>query len=105
MWGLGRERVLPAVMGTTGKNGVPRAASGVQSLLGLVAILLTWGLHWDPTGQLFFWGGTTGGFGILLLLAATSIAVVKYFLGAPDGETVWRRLVAPGVSAVLLVVM
>ena len=105
MWALGRERVLPAVMGTTGNNGVPRVASGVQSLLGAVAILLALGLHWDPVGQLFFWGGTTGGFGILLLLAATSAAVVRYFVGAPDNETVWRRLVAPGVSTVLLVVM
>jgi amino acid transporter len=105
MWALGRERVLPAVMGTTGKNGVPRAASAVQSLLGVTAIGLTLGLHWDPTGQLFFWGGTTGGFGILLLLGATSVGVVRYFHKAPDGETVWRRLVAPGASAVLLVVM
>ena len=46
--------------------------------------------------RLFFWGGTTGGVGILLLLAATSAAVVRFFHGAPDGETLWRRLIAPG---------
>ncbi len=105
MWALGRERVLPAVMGTTGSNGVPRAASAVQSVLGAVAILLALALHWDPVGQLFFWGGTTGGFGILLLLAATSAAVVKYFAGMPQEETLWRRLVAPAASTLLLAVM
>ncbi len=105
MWALGRERVLPAVMGTTGKNGVPKAASGIQSLLGAVAIGLALALHWDPIAQLFFWGGTTGGFGILLLLAATSASVVKYFARMPGDETVWRRLVAPSVSTALLVIM
>jgi amino acid transporter len=105
MWALGRERVLPSVMGTTGPNGVPRAASGVQSLLGAVAITLAVVLGWNPMNQLFFWGGTTGGFGILLLLAATSAAVVKFFLGRPDGETVWVRVVAPSVSTILLAVM
>jgi amino acid transporter len=105
MWALGRERVLPAVMGTTGKNGVPRAASVVQSLLGAAAIALTVALHWDPVSQLFFWGGTTGGFGILLLLAATSAAVVGYFARTLSDETVWRRIVAPGVATVLLVGM
>ncbi|NUP46324.1 MAG: APC family permease [Catenulispora sp.] len=105
MWALGRERVLPAVMGTTGPNGVPRAASGIQSLLGAVAITLTLALHWDPVNQLFFWGGTTGGVGILLLLATTSAAVVAYFARTANTETLWRRLIAPGVSTVLLVVM
>jgi amino acid transporter len=105
MWALGRERVLPAAMGITGNNGVPRAASGVQSLLGAIAIGLALALHWDPVGQLFFWGGTTGGFGILLLLAATSAAVVKYFVTTPNQENIWRRLVAPVVSTVLLILM
>jgi amino acid transporter len=105
MWALGRERVLPSIMGTTGPNGVPRAASAVQSLLGAVAITLTLLLGWDPMNNLFFWGGTTGGFGILLLLAATSAAVVKFFAGRPDGETVWRRIIAPGISTLLLAIM
>lgn len=105
MWALGRERVLPAVMGTTGSTGAPRAASIVQSLLGAAAILMALGLHWDPVGQLFFWGGTTGGVGILLLLTATSAAVVRYFWTLPAGEPVWRRLVAPTAATVLLAVM
>ncbi|NUP47883.1 MAG: APC family permease [Catenulispora sp.] len=105
MWALGRERVLPSVMGTTASNGVPRAASITQSVLGAVAILLALTFHWDPMGQLFFWGGTTGGFGVLLLLMTTSAAVVRYFFKRPDGENVWRRMVAPSVSVVVLAVI
>ena len=105
MWAVGRERVLPTVIGTTGSTGAPQAASLMQSLLGAVAILLTMGLHWDPVGQLFFWGGTTGGVGILLLLTATSAAVVRFFWTRPGEETVWRRLVAPAAATVLLAAM
>lgn len=106
MWSLGQERVLfPAAVGTSAANGVPRAASAVQSLIGAVAILTTLVMGWDPVGRLFFWGGTTGGFGILLLLAATSASVVAFFRRDHDGEPAWRRLIAPGVAAVLLTAM
>ena len=105
MWALGRERVLPAMMGTTGSTGSPQAASLVQSLLGAMAILLTMGMGWDPIGQLFFWGGTTGGVGILLLLTATSAAVVRFFWTRQGDETVWRRLMAPSVATALLATM
>lgn len=105
MWALGRERVLPAAVGATAGNGVPRAASMIQSLLGATAILLTWAMGWDPVDKLFFWGGTTGGFGILLLLAATSVAVVRFFRRTPDGQPLWSRLIAPAISAVLLTAM
>ena len=52
--------------------------------------------------DLFFWLGTTGGFGILLLLALTSVAVIAFFARDPRGETAWRRLIAPALAAVLL---
>ncbi|MFL6114287.1 MAG: amino acid permease, partial [Catenulispora sp.] len=34
-----------------------------------------------------------------------SAAVVKYFATTPNEENIWRRLVAPAVSTVLLIVM
>ncbi|GAA2028898.1 APC family permease [Catenulispora yoronensis] len=105
MWTLGRERVLPAAMGRSGKTGVPATASLVQSLLGVTAIAVTVVAHWDPVGQLFFWGGTTGGFGILLLLVSTSAAVVRYMLIQPGGESLWQRLIAPATAMTLLTVM
>jgi amino acid transporter len=102
---LGREQVLPGSLGRTGSNGVPKTASAVQSVIGLVFILAYAAGGWNPITDLFFWLGTTGGFGILILLALTSVAVVAYFARDPNGEILWRRAIAPGIAAVVLIVM
>jgi len=57
---------------------------------------------WDPTQKLFFWLGTTGGFGILILLIGTSIAAIIYFGRDSRGESIWSRLIAPALAAVAL---
>lgn len=101
----GPERVLPAVFGQTSpRTGSPRAASLAQSVLGLLVILLYTVNGWDPVVQLFFWGGTTGGFGVLLLIATTAVAVIAYFV-RHGGETLWRRAIAPGLATIALVVI
>ena len=102
---LGRENVLPGSLGRTGTNGVPKTASAVQSAIGLIVIVLYAAAGWNPMTDLFFWLGTTGGFGILILLALTSIAVVVYFARNAAAENVWRRAVAPGLAAIALLVM
>jgi amino acid transporter len=102
MFALGREGVLPAALGRTGANSIPRAASLTQSVTGLAAIagFALGGL--PPMTDLFFWLGTTGGFGILILLAVTSVAVIAFFARDPRGESAWRRLIAPALAAILL---
>lgn len=102
---LGREQVLPGPLGRTGTNGVPKTASAVQSAIGLAVIVIYAVGGWNPMTDLFFWLGTTGGFGILILLAITSIAVVAYFARNSAAENIWRRAVAPGLAAIALVVM
>jgi amino acid transporter len=102
MFALGREGVLPAALGRTGANSIPRAASLTQSLTGLAAIAVFAIGGWQPMTYLFFWLGTTGGFGILVLLAATSVAVIAFFARDPRGEGLWRRLIAPALAAALL---
>lgn len=100
---LGRERVLPAAFGRTSpSSGAPRMASLAQSALGLFVILLYAVNGWDPIVQLFFWCGTSGSFGVLLLIVTTSIAVIAYFARDGQGESLWRRAVAPGLAAVAL---
>ena len=49
-----------------------------------------------------FWVGTGGGFGILLLVTLTSLAVIAFFVRNPHGENAWRRLIAPGLSLAAL---
>jgi amino acid transporter len=104
---LGRERVLPAVFGRTSRrSGSPMVASLVQSLIG-VAVIATYAVAgWDPLVQLFFWGGTSGGFGVLLLIATTSVAVLAYFSRhRRTSETRWSRLVAPLLATAALLVV
>jgi amino acid transporter len=102
MYALGRENVLPAALGRTGGNNIPKAASLAQSATGLVVIVVYATAGWDPMTRLFFWLGTTGGFGILLLLALTAVAVIAFFARDPRGENAWRRLIAPALAAILL---
>ena len=99
---LGRENVLPAVLGRTGGNNIPKAASLAQSATGLVVIAACALSGQNPMARLFFWAGTTGGLGIIVLLAATSAAVIVFFARDPRGESTWRRLAAPALAAVVL---
>jgi amino acid transporter len=102
---LSRERVLPAFLSRTGSRGVPTAASLAQSVSGLAVIVAYAAGGWPPMSDLFFWLGTTGGLGILILLALTSLAVIRFFSagdGARARESGWARLIAPALSAVTL---
>jgi amino acid transporter len=102
IYALGREGVLPAALGRTGANSIPKAASLTQSATGLITITIFALGGWPPMTDLFFWLGTTGGFGILLLLAATSVAVIAFFTRDQHGENAWRRLIAPALATALL---
>ena len=106
MFALGRERVLPGALARTEpRTGAPRVASLSQSAFGLAVIVLYALVGWDPTVRLFFWLGTTGAFGVLCLLAVTSIAVIRFFAPEPRGEPAWRRLVAPALATLALLAM
>jgi amino acid transporter len=106
MFSLGREGVLPRAFGrTVPGTGAPKNGSLVQSALGLVVIVIYAVAGWDPLVNLFFWGGSGGGIGVLLLITLTSFAVIGYFVKHPEGEDFWHRLGAPVLGSVLLVVM
>jgi amino acid transporter len=102
---LGREGVLPALFGTTtAKHNAPKWGSLIQTIIG-IAVIAGYGVAGlDPLVQLFFWLGTTGGFGVLLLLTATSLAVLGYRLRR-KGENVWRANIAPTAALILLLAM
>jgi amino acid transporter len=104
---LGREGVLPRAFGTTSRRtGAPKYGSLAQSALALLVLLGYAVVGWDnPMVHLFYWGGSFGAIGILLLITATSIAVPVYFTSHPGGETAWRRIVAPAVSSLMLMAL
>jgi amino acid transporter len=103
---LGRERVLLGALGQTSpRSGAPVVASIIQSLIGLAVIVIYAVLDLDPLVQLFFYAGTTGGFGVLVLIAITAFAVIGFFAREPSGENAWRRMIAPVLAAVALVIV
>jgi amino acid transporter len=106
MFSLGREGVLPRAFGrTVPGTGAPKNGSLVQSAFGLLVIVVYAVAGWDPLVNLFFWGGSGGGIGVLLLITLTSFAVIGYFVRNPQGEDFWHRLGAPVLGSILLVIM
>jgi amino acid transporter len=99
---LGREGVLPKRFGRTTLTGAPRNASFAQSALAIVVLIVFWLKDLKPVDQLFYWGSTSGGFGILLLITITSAAVIVFFARGHRGENAWRRVFAPGIATALL---
>ncbi|MBR7838967.1 APC family permease [Actinospica durhamensis] len=99
-----RARMLPLSLAATNRSGVAWRASVLQSLSGLVCIGLTQLFNWNPETQTFYIGGTAGGFGILVLLAVTAIAIIAFFRRTPHQERATTALILPAVAAVALVV-
>lgn len=115
LYNLARDGVAPRALAKVNRFGARWAASLVQSAIGIAAIGAAVFFHWDPVGQFFYVGGVFGGLAILILLAVTSLAVVVEFWPARDAtraiwrrlrasseESVWVRLIAPGLAAVVL---
>jgi len=101
-YSLGREGVVLRRFSHTTLGGAPRNASLAQTAFAFVVLLVYAIKGLDPLVQLFFWGSTTGGLGVLLLYTATSISVVCFFLRGKRGENLWRRFIAPLVASGLL---
>jgi amino acid transporter len=104
---LGREAVLPRWLGAVGRrNHAPVAGSLTQSGLAVVLVVV-----FAVTGEgselgplfpvltLFTWLTNAGAFGLVFLLAVTSLAVMGHFRRDPGGHSVWVRRLAPGASA------
>jgi amino acid transporter len=103
---LGREGVIAVAFGRTGRRtGAPIYGSLAQSALALAVLLLFTWFGGDPLVQLFYYGGSIGAFGVLLLITATAIAVPVYFARSRPTENAWRTRYAPVTAAVLLLAL
>ncbi|HEX8343838.1 MAG TPA: APC family permease [Actinoplanes sp.] len=99
---LAREGVLPAWLARTRADEVPVTASAAQSAVALLALGVAVLLDLDPTRDLFFYSTVAGGLGVLILMGAAAIAVIRFFHRHLHAENLWRRRIAPITSAVLL---
>lgn len=100
---LAREGVLPKWLAITRADEVPAAASAALSVLMLVILTTAVAAGADPTVDLLLYGAITGGLGILIMMSIAAVAVVRYFHHHPHTENLWRRRIAPTLSAVLIV--
>lgn len=109
---LGRERVVPHWLARTStRTGAPVAGSLTQSALALI-VLVIFGLAGAgsddplfPVVTLFTWLTNMGAFGLVLLMAMTSLAVLGYLRRFTQEYSVWTRLIAPGLAAIGLIVL
>ncbi|RLU92120.1 amino acid permease [Streptomyces griseocarneus] len=110
---MGREGLLPAAMGRTTKgSGAPAHGSLLQSVVSVLAVLV-FALtddapNGDPTapiGRLFTWTGNVGALGIIVLMAATSAAVIAFFVRRGAARAQAPRLVASGAAGLALLVI
>lgn len=108
---LGREGVLPAVLGTVRtKSGAPWAGSLAQSALAVVVIVgfAIAEIGWDPANgpypilTLFTWLTNLGAFGLVLLMVLVSVAVIGFFHRNRRDVGVGSRLVAPIIALLSL---
>jgi amino acid transporter len=102
LFALGRERLLPPGLGRTGRRtSAPRAASLTQTALAGIVIGGGALAGVDPVSAARRLGAG-GGLGVLLLLLGTSMAALMFLNRHPNGEGVWSRFLAPGLSTVAL---
>ncbi|MCZ7413459.1 APC family permease [Streptomyces sp. WMMC897] len=110
---MGREGLLPAAVGRASKGtGAPAIGSLLQTGVALVVVLAfalsDGGGHGDPTTpvlRLFTWMGNVGALGVIALMAATSVAVIAFFVRRGAAATQGVRLACSGLAALGLTVI
>ena len=100
---LAREGVLPHYLARTRDDEVPVGGSALQTAIAIVSLLAIVAFGLDPTTDLFFFGTTSGGLGVLILMSVAAVAVIRFFHRRPLGENLWRRRIAPITSAAFLI--
>ncbi|MEU4423652.1 APC family permease [Actinoplanes sp. NPDC024001] len=103
LYAMGRERVLPGVLGHTGRRtGAPRAASLTQSLIAGAALAGAWAAGADPGAGAGRWLIVSGALCLLVLLVVVSLAALLHLNRVPGQEGAWTRFFAPVLSTVSL---
>ncbi|WP_431234177.1 APC family permease [Mycolicibacterium psychrotolerans] len=106
---LSNRRVFPNRLGQPhAAHGSPHIASGVDAIVVAVAIVVAIGFQLDPVTQFYTWLAGISTVGITILLIATTVAVLAFFIrrkraGQLEVST-WRAFVAPGLGLLGLLI-
>lgn len=106
---LSNRRVFPGALGEAhASHGSPHLASGLDSIVVAVFIVAAIVLGIDPVTQFYTWLAGISTVGIVILLIATSAAVLAFFARRKRGGnldvSVWRAFIAPGSGLVGLLI-
>jgi len=104
IFALSQRDVLPARLSVPhDRHGSPHQASLWISAVVFLSVLLAVVFKLDPAAQFYTWfaGATT--VGIVLLLIATSVAVLVYFGRDRKGHSRWRVQIAPALGLIGLI--
>ncbi|MEU9794406.1 APC family permease [Streptomyces sparsogenes] len=101
LFSMGREGILPHVLGRTSRRDVPHIALGAYMLFSFAFTFLL-GLRFGPLGVYGF-AGTVLGLGMILIYILISLAVIRFYRREHRSEFRWIRLgVLPALTAVLM---
>ncbi|WP_152642413.1 APC family permease [Microbacterium sp. SA39] len=81
----------------------PHVSSLVQTSTAAVLVVLFAVLGLDPVRQVFGWFSSGAVLPVVLIMAATSVAVIVYSRRERVSESMWSRIVAPGLAFVGLI--
>ncbi len=104
LYALGREGLVPEVMGRTHSTHLsPHVGSVSQTSLAVVVLLVFIVTGQDPVLALFTWLTQLGTLAILYLMALASLAVLVFFARNPGlDRNPWRTKIAPTIGFVAL---
>jgi amino acid transporter len=103
LYALGRERVLPAVLGNVRRRtAAPRAASVTQSLIAGATLAGAYAAGAGPGPRTARWLIAGGALSILVVLLLVAVAALLHLNRVPGPEGAWGRFVAPALSTVSL---
>lgn len=104
-YALGREGLLPEQAGRTHRtHQSPHVGSVAQTTVAVIVVAIFALAGQDPVLALFTWLTNLGTLGVIALMAASSFAVVAFFLCHRDLErNLLRTLVAPLVAGIALI--
>jgi len=96
LYSLGRNGVLPAVLGRTHRrHQAPHIASAVQSGIAIVIVGVFAAAQADPFAQLYSWLVAVGTVGVLVLQGGCSAAVFAFFRRTKVDRRPWHTMAAP----------
>lgn len=107
-YSMGRGGALPKFLAVTSRTThAPIAGSMAQSVLGLIVIIA---FAIASRGQepmyivftMFTWMTNSAAFGLVLLMALTSFAVIGYFARRKTDDSLVTRVIAPSISGIAL---